>query len=102
MASIRQHRDRLLIDYRESGSRQRVYTKLSDTPANRAQLQRVADRVDAAIDSGGDIKSLLEKAGLLQPAAAEQVDEPPAPVVLVQRAQAAPAPTPNFETFANL
>jgi Arm DNA-binding domain len=43
MASIRQHRGRLLIDYRDSGSRQRVYTKLTDTPANRMQLQRIAD-----------------------------------------------------------
>jgi integrase len=100
MASIRQHRGRLLIDYRDSGSRQRVYTKLTDTPANRMQLQRIADRVDAAIDSGGDIKSLLEKAGLLQPAMAEQLDEPPRPVLVVQRAEA--EPTPTFETFANL
>ena len=28
MASIRQHRGRLLIDYRQEGERQRVYTKL--------------------------------------------------------------------------
>jgi integrase len=103
MASIRQHRGRLLIDYRDSGSRVRVYTKLADTPANRTHLQRVADHVDAAISSGGDINSVLAKAGLLQPAVAEQSAEPPRPAAVVhRRAEAESSPTPSFETFANL
>jgi len=66
MASIRQHRDRLLIDYRDDGVRQRVYTKLEDNQANRAKLQRVADHVDAALSSGNSVKAVLELAGLVQ------------------------------------
>jgi integrase len=70
MASIRQHRGRLLIDYREDGTRQRVYTKFDDTPENRAALEGVARQVDAALASGGNVKAVLERAGLLHPAPA--------------------------------
>jgi integrase len=81
MASIRQHRGRLLIDYREGGSRQRVYTKLADAPGNRITLEAVALQVEAALAAGGSVKAVLDKAALLHPAPAAHsiAHEPAAP-----------------------
>lgn len=93
MASIRQHRGRLLIDYREGGSRQRVYTKLADTPGNRVTLEGVAQQVEAALAAGGNVKAVLDKAALLHPAPAASsvanVTEVP-PLELAETKVAAP------------
>lgn len=99
MATIRQHRGRLLIDYREAGVRQRIYTKLEDTAPNRAQLQRVADRVEAAIGNGASVKDVLQRAGIATAApSAEQVSAP----VTIVRSQTPERPsTPLFSVFAD-
>ena len=99
MASVRQHRGRLLIDYREGGGRQRVYTKLADTPAHRDQLQRVADQVDAALDLGRSVQAVLEQAGLLA-AATQGVSAAIAPVVATSALATKQQPTPLFAAFA--
>ena len=98
MATIRQHRGRLLIDYRDDGVRQRVYTKLEDNQANRAKLQRVADHVDAALSSGNSVKAVLELAGLVQtlPESREAAVVP----VFANRPTAPGIETPMFSTFA--
>ena len=99
MASIRQHRGRLLIDYRDDGVRQRVYTKLEDNQANRAKLQRVADHVDAALSSGNSVKAVLELAGLVQPLPESR--EAAVVPVFANRPTAQPGiETPMFSTFA--
>jgi len=64
MASVRQHRGRLLIDYRQAGQRERFYTKLPDTPCNRELLLKLASRVDAALAQGEPVQDLLESTGL--------------------------------------
>lgn len=65
MASVRESRGRLFLDFRLEGKRQRVYVKLEDSHANRAQLQRVARQVDAVIDASGDVNALLASLGLI-------------------------------------
>ncbi|MBK7614329.1 MAG: tyrosine-type recombinase/integrase [Burkholderiales bacterium] len=98
---MRQHRGRLLIDYREAGQRQRVYTKLEDNAANRAKLQRIADQVDAALSGTGNVLAVLQQAGLLQVTA-------PTPPQVEAPAKASPEATvaqkysPQFSTFAEL
>jgi integrase len=99
MASIRQHRGRLLIDYREAGSRQRVYTKLADNAPNRVNLQRIADRIEAALNSGSSVQAVLQQAGLLvAPASAPKLAE--APTVVSPEVAVAEKYTPPFSTFA--
>lgn len=99
MASVRQHRGRLLIDYREGGERQRVYTKLADSPANRAQLERVAAQVDLALSSGANVKATLEQAGVLAPSA-PIAPSAVLPIVPAFEMAANSTPTPLFSTFA--
>ena len=99
MATIRQHLGRLLIDYRDDGVRQRVYTKLEDNQVNRAKLQRVADHVDVALSSGNSVKAVLELAGLVQtlPESREAAVVP----VFANPPTAQPGiETPLFSTFA--
>lgn len=64
MSSVRAHRGRLLIDYRQDGARQRFYTSLPDTPGNRDLLLTVAARVDAAVRNGQRAEEVLEATGL--------------------------------------
>ena len=54
MASIRPRKDTglLLLDFRHRGERCREQTMLQDTPANRARLQKLADRVEKAMKQG--------------------------------------------------
>lgn len=68
MASIRQHRGRLLLDYRVQGVRQRVYTKFDDTPANRKRLEPLAEQVEEALLAGGDVDAVLAASPLLNAA----------------------------------
>lgn len=98
MASVRQHRGRLLIDYRERGERQRIYTKLTDDPLNRSRLQRIADQVEHALSTGGAVDTILEQAGLV--AAAPVVSAVIVPVALTPAAAAVASPTPLFSAFA--
>ena len=100
MASIRQHRGRLLIDYREAGIRQRVYTKLEDNAANRAKLQRVADHVDAALNGGGSTLAVLQQAGLLQIAAPAPLPNE-VPTVTTPEVAVAQKYTPLLSVFAD-
>jgi integrase len=97
MASIRESRGRLFLDYRLRGKRQRVYFKLADTPANRDHLKRVARQVEATLSADGDVHALLSGLGLLD------LFEPATPALPV--ASFAPAPsftatTPLFSAFA--
>lgn len=68
MASVRESRGRLFLDYRVDGKRQRVYVKLADTSAHREQLRRVAKEVDATLATSGDPIALLARLGLLEDA----------------------------------
>ncbi|QTN25686.1 tyrosine-type recombinase/integrase [Rhizobacter sp. AJA081-3] len=97
MASVRQHRGRLLIDYREGGTRQRVYTKLADSPANRVQLEQVAAQVELALTKGNSVETILVQAGLL--AGPEPVFIAP-PQHLRPTTAAATTATPAFSAFA--
>ena len=99
MASIRESRGRLFLDYRLDGKRQRVYVKLPDSVANREQLQRVAKQVDATLAASGDVLALLTTLGLL-----EDASETPA-TALMPLPLAAPKATvvsftPLFSAFA--
>jgi len=96
MASIRESRGRLFLDYRLNGKRQRVYFKLADSPENRNRLKVVARQVETTLSAGDDVHLLLSRLGLLEafePAAALPVP-PFAPVAGVV------ATTPLFSTFA--
>lgn len=57
MASIRVRKDtgQLLLDFRYRGERCREQTLLPDTAANRARLQKLADRIEKAINQGSFI-----------------------------------------------
>jgi integrase len=101
MASVRESRGRLFLDYRVNGQRQRTYVKLADSPANRHALAGVAKKVDATLATGGDVLALLSSLGLLeveQAAVADVFVTPPQPLTPIAAA-AAPA-TPFFFTFA--
>lgn len=54
MASIRTRKDSgcLLLDFRFQGVRYREQTLLLDTPANRARLEKLGQRIDRAISQG--------------------------------------------------
>jgi integrase len=102
MASIRQHRGKLLLDYRLLGARRRAYTQYEDNVANRALLEPIAQHVDRLIATRGDVDAYLVKIGLIAPEA------PPSPVPSVApmfAIKVAPAPptlvsTPLFAEFA--
>ena len=111
MASVRQSRGRLFLDYRSGGRRRRAYVKLADTPENQTHLQRVAKQVDATVARGGDVDALLIKLGLIDPQSGDVLvsePEPPSRSATV-RSAIAPAPmgstrsvTPAFSSFAEL
>lgn len=99
MASVRESRGRLFLDYRVDGKRQRVYVKLADTPAHREQLRRVARQVDEILAASGDVLSLLAGLGLLEDATGVSAD------VSLQLPTIAPKATvvsltPAFSVFA--
>ena len=109
MASVRESRGRLFLDYRVDGRRQRTYVKLPDTPANRLVLKGVAVKVDRTLRSGGDVLTMLIALGIVDvenPAATEPgvtslpplqpVLRPPMPPL----ATAVAAHTPTFSAFA--
>ncbi len=99
MASVRESRGRLFLDYRVDGKRQRTYVKLPDTPANRQSLKSVAAKVDATLKAGGDVLGMLTALGLV-----ELEGESPVPVAVLApqplRPIAAAASTPPFSAFA--
>ncbi|QTN21773.1 tyrosine-type recombinase/integrase [Rhizobacter sp. AJA081-3] len=99
MASVRESRGRLFLDYRVDGKRQRTYVKLADTAANRQQLKAVAVRVDTTIKKGGDVVAMLTALGLVEAAPAEvsQVLMTPSQPL---RPTASVATTPAFSAFA--
>jgi len=114
MASVRQSRGRLFLDYRANGTRQRAYVKLSDTPENQKYLQGVAHQVDATLARGGDVTALLIKLNLLEPeqpalpteaelalVAAAPMPRASAPVAQAVATQSIQR-TPEFSTFAEL
>lgn len=92
MGSVRLHpaRGTLFLDYRVDGKRHREYTTLSDTPANRAKLERELDRLE---DPRGAQRPRKASAGKNAAGPATL------PVPEVQPVQAA-AVLPNFCTFA--
>ena len=111
MASVRQSRGRLFLDYRIGGQRRRSYVKLADTPENQAHLRRVAKQVDAELSKSGDVDALLLKLGLIDSTDDDTaIEEPTAPLVAVQPRRAVAAAvvaslhneTPAFSTFAEL
>lgn len=97
MATIRLHRGRLFIDYRDEGSRQRIYTKLQDTPPNRMQLERVAAQIDEALRNGKPVQQVVEQAGL---ASTPRAMPPRLAVPAPQLAAALEVATPGFLGFA--
>ena len=52
MGSIRANNGKLFWDFRLRGKRCREYSLLEDTPANRARMQKVLDKIEAAIKAG--------------------------------------------------
>jgi len=56
-----------MLDYRVRGVRQRVYTRFDDNPANRKCLEALAQQVEQAAQSGGDVEALLAASPLLAP-----------------------------------
>ena len=99
MASVRESRGRLFLDYRAGGERQRAYVKLADTAANRSFLKGVAVKVEATLRSNGDVSELLTGMGLLQTGDDSNVRE-----VVVAPTVPAVVPgdsTPLFSSFAN-
>mgnify|MGYP003943136383 CR=1 FL=1 len=99
MASIRESRGRLFLDYRLNGKRQRVYVKLPDSVANREQLQRVAKQVDATLAASGDVLALLTTLGLLDDATDTPATEL-MPLPLAVPKATVVSFTPLFSTFA--
>ena len=107
MASVRESRGRLFLDYRVDGRRQRTYVKLPDTPANRLVLRGVATKVDATLRSGGDVLTMLVALGIVDvenPAVTELAVAPQPllqPVGLPSGVPAVVTPnTPLFTYFA--
>jgi len=101
MASVRDSRGRLFIDYRQNGNRQRIFVGLADTPENRAQLQPILKRVDACLRDGGDIRPMLAKMGLLEvDNIAPLFHEPSVQSQLPQRTQVLDQQSPTFAVFA--
>lgn len=109
MAAIRQHRGKLMLDYRANGIRQRVYTRFDDTPDNRRRLEVVAQQVDEALRAGGDVQALLDASVLMAPARSAPSPVPatvatpllastPTPVSAAATTVANPAPA--FSAFA--
>ena len=99
MASIRESRGRLFLDYRLDGKRQRVYVKLPDSVANREQLQRVAKQVDATLAASGDVLALLTTLGLLDDASdTPAIELMPLPLAVPKATVV--SFTPLFSTFA--
>jgi integrase len=99
MASVRESRGRLFLDYRVDGKRQRTYVKLPDTSANRQFLKGIAKKVDSTLATGGDIPSMLAALGLLEAepeSAAEVLIAPPQPL----KPTATVSNTPSFSAFA--
>lgn len=99
MASVRESRGRLFLDYRVGGKRQRTYVKLSDSAANRQFLAGVAKKVDATLSSGGNVPATLAALGLLDSepdGSAEVLLTPATPL----KATAASTTTPVFSAFA--
>lgn len=52
MGSVSNRGGYLYFDFRLQGERCREYTKLKDTPANRKKMQKVLDRIEAAVVDG--------------------------------------------------
>lgn len=99
MASVRESRGRLFLDYRSAGERQRTYVKLADTPANRQYLKGVAAKVDATLKSGGDVLAMLTGLGIVEAeseAIADVLVLPPQPL----KPTAVASGAPSFSTFA--
>src|SRR5262245_9703756 len=99
MASVRESRGRLFLDYRVGGIRQRTYVKLPDTAPNRQYLRSIASKVDATLKSGGDVAAMLSALGICETEADVSADIPltqPSPL----KPAVAAAVTPFFSTFA--
>ena len=99
MASVRESRGRLSLDYRIDGKRQRTYVKLPDSPANRLFLKSVAVKVDATLKNGGDVLTMLSALGILEVETDAVVNLPLAPPQ-PPKPTAMTAVTPLFSTFA--
>jgi integrase len=99
MASVRESRGRLFLDYRVAGKRQRTYVKLADTASNRQLLTSVARKVDATLAGGGDVLTMLAALGLLD------LDSPDSSEMLLTPAQTLKATVvvatmPSLSVFA--
>lgn len=102
MASVRESRGRLFLDYRVDGKRQRTYVKMADTATNRQYLADIAKKVDGTLATGGDVNAMLAALGLLE---ADANDDalvlPHAPQPLKPTVVAAASNKPLFTTFAD-
>ena len=101
MASVRESRGRLFLDYRAGGKRQRTYVKLPDTPANRQILSGVSKKVDATLAAGEDVLALLSSLGLLEADQDFNAGVFSAPPQSLRPTAAAVPSTPSFATFAD-
>src|SRR4051812_34991265 len=98
MASVRESRGRLFLDYRVEGKRQRTYVKLPDTAANRQLLKGIAKKVDSTLATGGNVPAMLAALGLLEAepdSIAEVILAPPQRL----KPTATVSATPSFAIF---
>ncbi len=99
MASVREARGRLFLDYRVAGKRERAYTKLPDTAENRDYLGKVARQVERRLKAGGAVLSLLQDLGLVEAEPADATPEDLAAMLAARQGMVTPsgpaqAPTP--------
>jgi integrase len=99
MASVRESRGRIFLDYRLDGKRQRTYVKLPDSAENRKFLQGVAKKVDSTLKTGGDVLVLLASLGLLQDESSDTVEVLHPPAAPLKPTAVTPM-TPAFSSFA--
>lgn len=104
MASVRDSRGRLFLDYRLNGKRQRTYVKLPDTTANRQYLSAVAKKVDAALIRSENVGAMLASLGLLdleKTDTSETLSSLPSPAISVLAQATSAVHTPPFSTFTD-
>jgi integrase len=93
----------LFLDFRWNGTRYRRQTTLADTPANRAQLQKVSAKISKQIDAGTfDYRTHFPDASSTSSRRTDQANVAPREQTTIST-QFVPetAPGPNFRSFVD-
>jgi integrase len=108
MASIRCRKDTglLFLDFRYGGKRCREHTLLTDTPVNRTRLQKLADKIERAINQGTFVYAEFfpDSPRAKAQAMPDANGQPVLATAIASGLQGAPnpVPTPTFSEFAEL